>query len=836
MPDNDLFARLFHELTGNVPFPWQTALYERFMEVRDDNIPSSATLPTGLGKTSVITIWLIALAHGAKVPRRLVYVVNRRTVVDQTTTEAVLLQESAVKLGIEDLAVSTLRGQFADNRKWCADPSRPAIICGTVDMIGSRLLFEGYGVGFKSRPLHAGFLGQDVLLIHDEAHLEPAFQQLIEAIAREQTRCNEFQRFHVMALTATSRGEAETFKLTIDDERNEVVRQRIFAAKDLRLEPIVDPKKSVEQITSRALQFKDSGVAVLVFVRLVDDALKVRDALAKAKLAVETLTGTMRGKERDGLVENKVFERFLPKPPREASPGTVYLVCTSAGEVGVNISADHLVCDLSTFDSMAQRFGRVNRFGTRNDTEIHVLHPTEFDHDNAYEQRLDRTLKLLRELSGDASPAALDKLDVSKRQDAFAPEPIILPTSDILFDAWALTSIRGKLPGRQPVEPYLHGLPTDWQPPETYVAWRKEVEEITEKLRKEYEPAELLSEYPLKPHELLREPNYRVFKQFEVMAKRLEGRDVPAWLLDDDGSVQVLKIAELADKNNKERIDGRTVILPPSAGGLSASGMLDGSADALQASSLDIADDWFIEGIQQRKRVWHEEWVNDEQLKKMHEVLAIRITEPEDDEDQDDKVWHWLRLNNEGDRAAKEAVQWFVHVGDVERETENIVDNLSLPEDLKVAVKIAAKYHDHGKQRQLFQRILRNADYPNTILAKSALAGRRLLETYRHEFGSLLDAEQEDLGEHRDLILHLIAAHHGRARPHFPAVEAFDPERPQADADRIATEVPRRFARLQRKYGRWGLAYLESLLRAGDWAASSNPSEFWEGHNRRSSD
>jgi len=69
----------------------------------------------------------------------------------------------------EPLAISTLRGQFADNREWSADPSRPAVICGTVDMIGSRLLFSGYGVGFKSRPLHAGFLGQDALLIHDEA-------------------------------------------------------------------------------------------------------------------------------------------------------------------------------------------------------------------------------------------------------------------------------------------------------------------------------------------------------------------------------------------------------------------------------------------------------------------------------------------------------------------------------------------------------------------------------------------------------------------------------------------------------------------------------------------
>lgn len=161
----------------------------------------------------MIAIWLIALANGKTVPRRLVYLVNRRTVVDQTTVEVEKYFAQKVP-GIPEFAISTLRGQFADNREWSADPSRPAVICGTVDMIGSRLLFSGYGVGFKGKPVHAGFLGQDALLIHDEAHLEPAFQKLIEAIETEQERCQEFRRFRVMELTATSRSDEKPFELT----------------------------------------------------------------------------------------------------------------------------------------------------------------------------------------------------------------------------------------------------------------------------------------------------------------------------------------------------------------------------------------------------------------------------------------------------------------------------------------------------------------------------------------------------------------------------------------------------------------------------------------------
>ncbi|MEZ5353753.1 MAG: DEAD/DEAH box helicase family protein [Bryobacteraceae bacterium] len=168
---------------GERCFPWQSNLLAMFMA---GEVPSALDIPTGLGKTAVIAIWLIARASGAPLPRRLVYVVDRRAVVDQATQVAVDLaanQKLLCTLGIDKLPISTLRGQFADNRRWLEDPALPAIIIGTVDMIGSRLLFEGYGVSRKMRPYQAGFLGADTLVILDEAHLVPPFEKLLRDIA-----------------------------------------------------------------------------------------------------------------------------------------------------------------------------------------------------------------------------------------------------------------------------------------------------------------------------------------------------------------------------------------------------------------------------------------------------------------------------------------------------------------------------------------------------------------------------------------------------------------------------------------------------------------------------
>jgi CRISPR-associated endonuclease/helicase Cas3 len=114
------------------------------------------------------------------------------------------------------------------------------------------------------------------------------------------------------------------------------------------------------------------------------------------------------------------------------------------------------------------------------------------------------------------------------------------------------------------------------------------------------------------------------------------------------------------------------------------------------------------------------------------------------------------------------------------------------------------------------------------------------LEILQQPLAHLLPAGNEE----RDLALHLVASHHGHARPLAPfreesssaavAAPDFDPpiqwQAGGADyipAHHLGSGVPERFWRLTRHYGWWGLAVLEAMLRLADWQASagSTPSQ-----------
>ena len=131
--------------------------------------------------------------------------------------------------------------------------------------------------------------------------------------------------------------------------------------------------------------------------------------------------------------------------------------------------------------------------------------------------------------------------------------------------------------------------------------------------------------------------------------------------------------------------------------------------------------------------------------------------------------------------------------------------------------------HDEGKKATRWQRAFNAPDVGKVYAKTRGPIRHALLDGYRHEFGSLPRAE-EDAGfktlapDLRDLVLHMIAAHHGRARPLIETTGCDDA--PPSVLEGRARDVALRFARLQKRWGPWGLAWWEALLRAADQQAS----------------
>jgi CRISPR-associated endonuclease/helicase Cas3 len=641
------FPDSFCSLTGYSPMRWQNWLFGQLI---NGEIPAALDLPTGLGKTSVMPIWLIALAEQAaigavRLPRRLVYVVDRRTVVDQATDEALKLRNmlkaldangatgwirgALDKLCVDHnddaspLAVSTLRGELADNREWQADPARAAIVIGTVDMIGSRLLFSSYGnVGWKMRAFNAGLTAHDTLIVHDETQLSPAFEELLRQI--EDGQQDQPRRLRVLSLSATRRpgnpaqvrasAAADIFRLTDEDRDEDLVKRRTGAVKALRFQDVPDVRLLPQRLADFALAHRDAKARVLVYVRSPEDAKEVRRLLSKVVggEAVEVLTGTLRGRERDELAGTALFKSFVAHPQREAIESSRFLVATSAGEVGVNLDADHLVCDLTTLDSMIQRLGRVNRLG-RDDADFAArvdvcVASAKDDHLGA---RLDKTRSILISLprrDGDAfaaSPrelAAVVGADIVAAEEAFSKTPRLRQLTDILLDKWALTSVRD-MPGRPPVEDWLHGI--GGEPPETIVAWREEVTDLVRHAVDGGDIDDWLEVHPIKAWERLRERSWRAAECFKKTAARRKEGDpsIGALVIRPDRKLQ--RIEDLAKLADAGLIANATVILPKEAGGLS-NGLLD--SDSKDATDVaDTVSNRSDSAKRARVRIWRTE-------------------------------------------------------------------------------------------------------------------------------------------------------------------------------------------------------------------------------------
>ena len=925
----DRFAALFADLTadngeGHTPFRWQKRLLRRLL---DADLPQAVDVPTGLGKTSAMGLWLIALAEGAALPRRLVYVVDRRAVVDQATRFAEQLRRNmpdalAGRLGLAEgtrgLPISTLRGGFADNRDWLEDPSLPAIIVGTIDMIGSRLLFEGYGVSRGMRAYHAGLLAVDALVLLDEAHLCPPFEALLRRIAARRDGTLGAARagsitppFHLMSLSATGREVADLprekiFRLIQEEREEPEANERLTARKRLQVTTLAAPEDLTECMARRAVALGESEppYRVLVYCDSRKHAVAVKESIDKeckrrhragelpAGHASELLVGERRVHERQDL-EAWLADRGFLGGVTDRPDAPTFLVATSAGEVGVDLNADHMVCDLVACERLVQRLGRVNRRGGANRLaliDLFALRPeSKTNARKARKEKSDKTIETFtRRLAPlyalplgedgrhDASPAAWVDLK-SNAPDivnaATTPAPLHPELTRPLLDAWSMTSLK-RHEGRPEVAPWLRGWEED-EEPQTAVVWRKHLPHVRHGAATTTPPA-MVAEFfriaPIHATERLEAGSGRVFdwllKRVAQVGKRNEdhdlavnGGEIVVVLIDRAGdylaSWTMSELQGLAasakslskdeqrqrDRHKKEwrdrRLPGATLVIDARIGGVH-DGMLNEKSEP-GATTADADERWrnlpdpASQGSRRliRFRVEEVTGSEDEESLRFPDDLEdwrhVRTFETHFDAGGAARrglaVFKWHDdVAGEGSRSILSAPQSLSdHAQQVVDRVRESTRRLGLPYCEVEALAIAARRHDDGKAAERWQNAM-NAPRHDRPYAKTRGGGDwRLLEGYRHEFGSLLKAERASLpSATRDLILHLIAAHHGNARPIISSSGCEDG--PPSLLKSRAGDAALRFARLQKRYGPWGLAWREAILRAADQSASRESS------------
>jgi CRISPR-associated endonuclease/helicase Cas3 len=394
------------------PYRWQQRLLR---EIVEKGWPDGVASPTGAGKTAVIDIALFHLAleldrrraggmEPRRAPMRIALAVDRRIIVDQAFERAERLRaaltkrESPVLRRVFDALggaphVAQLRGGIPREDDWAKAPDRPTILCTTIDQLGSRLLFRGYGVTPSMAPVHAGLLGRDALLLLDEAHLSEPFRQTLGCVRRRQERREPDADLNLpwsfCSLTATPREaenassiaagceqKAEWVFALLDTEREETsIAERLRAKKRVELvEEKVEfgSETHVELFVERAIAL--AGATIAIVVNRVGLARAIRDALAArlGKDAAILLTGRARPLARDALTR-KYRERLEGKKDDATKAPPLFVVATQCLEVGADYDFDAMVAQIAPLDALRQRFGRLDRAGRRGETKGAII-------------------------------------------------------------------------------------------------------------------------------------------------------------------------------------------------------------------------------------------------------------------------------------------------------------------------------------------------------------------------------------------------------------------------------------------------------------------------------
>lgn len=382
------FEEFFWEISKFEPHLWQSNAIKQVTD--QGRWPWNVSVPTGLGKTSVLAMAVYELArqlHGDKprtAPQRIFHVVDRRAVIDSTFDYMTKMAEkvnnaksgplfqvgSALRklTGPDDniaILVGSIHGERSDDYAWMRSTGC-TLVSLTSHQFVSRLLFRGFGVSSGVRPISAGLCAIDRLVFFDEPHLSAQAIHTILSVEKMQSLALKqlnLPQSQTVLLGATIPPELEdlgngSFCLSMQDVNSHVELKRLHAKRDTTMAWVKsnsDRATETALVKSTAEAWASGAERVVVFVNTVAMAQSVFRELERESV--------MNSDSPAAKHISLLTSRFRPfdKDFHADGPGTV--VATQTLEVGVDLSFDWLVSEVSAWSSIVQRLGRLNRDG-----------------------------------------------------------------------------------------------------------------------------------------------------------------------------------------------------------------------------------------------------------------------------------------------------------------------------------------------------------------------------------------------------------------------------------------------------------------------------------------
>ena len=399
---NPSYPHFFKAATDHPPYDWQGRLANGDGYRSNDCTTHVGTpcqsrlidIPTGLGKTDAVVLawlWNRVFLEKQDWPRRLVYCLPMRTLVEQTANKVgdwLDKVAQAASLCSDDknrqAACSTFKrprvvilmgGEDLDpeKRDWDLHPEKPAILIGTQDMLLSRALNRGYGMSRYRWPMHFGLLNNDCLWVMDEVQLMGVGASTTAQLEAMRTNLETIGMTKSWWMSATVHPDwlrtvdfdpaALSTPLELQPKEEAGIAKLLGASKPVeRLDSTAEtPKELAKRIVSESAEA--SGLT-LVVLNTVKRAAALHEALARTLPKDASPPLLLHSHFREPERQSKLTEILAA----EDQPRIV--VSTQVVEAGVDLSAQLLFTELAPWPSLVQRFGRCNRRGTDNTARI----------------------------------------------------------------------------------------------------------------------------------------------------------------------------------------------------------------------------------------------------------------------------------------------------------------------------------------------------------------------------------------------------------------------------------------------------------------------------------